>query len=402
MKILMLTPYLPYPPSEGGQLRSYKLIKLLSRHHKITLVCFSRQHNTEEQVNHMRKYCEKVIVIERGKTWTLQNILRTGFSLYPFLISIYNSPKIKTLLQEELSKNKYDLIHAEMSYTLPYLPKTNIPIILVEQTIMSRIFGHQAKTDKRLWFRPLMTIDVFKMRLWEKFFWRRVDRVVTVSEEDASVIRKIIPGLKVDVVPNGVGEDMSNLPKDIHFNHTILYTGNYKWIQNWEAARLLAEVVFPQIKKEVPDAKLIIAGQSPTTDVKSLKGRDIEICELADADYKGVVSTYLKSGLFVAPMYAPGGTRLKILAAMAAMVPVVTTPVGAEGYGAKDGEAILIGKTPEDIAKKAISILKNKDLYIKIASNARYLVDTKFSWEPISKKLESIYKDIVNAKKINN
>lgn len=397
MKILMLTPYLPYPPSEGGQLRSYKLIKLLSRHHKITLVCFSRQHNTEEQVDHMRKFCQKVIVIERGKTWTLQNILRTGFSFYPFLVSIYYSPKVKSILEDELSKYKYDLIHAEMSYTLPYLPKTKVPIILVEQTIMSRIFGHQAKTDKRLWFRPFMSIDVIKMRLWERYFWRRVNRVVTVSSEDASIIQKIIPGLRVDVVPNGVGEDMSDLSRNIHYNHTILYTGNYKWIQNWEAAKLLVKKVFPLIKKEIVDAKLVIAGQSPTKDVKGLAGRDIEIHELADSDFKGVVDSYLSSGLFVAPMYAPGGTRLKILAAMAAMVPVVTTPVGAEGYGAMNNESIMIGEKPEDIAKKAVMVLEDKGLYIKLANKARKLVDTEFSWEPISEKLESIYKEVYDG-----
>ena len=84
MNILMLLPYLPYPPSEGGQVRSYKLIKLLSRKHTITLVCFSRQHNTQEQISHMKQFCRKVIVIERGKTWTLANILRTGFLSLPF------------------------------------------------------------------------------------------------------------------------------------------------------------------------------------------------------------------------------------------------------------------------------------------------------------------------------
>src|SRR3989344_682681 len=399
MKVLMLTPYLPYPPSEVGQLRSYKLIKLLSKHHAITLVCFSRQHNTPDQVNHMRKFCRKVIVIKRGKTWTIKNVLRTGFSPYPFLVSIYNSSGIKDVLKSEILQGNYDLIHAEMSYTLPYLPKTQIPIILVEQTIMSRIFGHQARTDKRLWFRPFMAIDVIKMRFWEQHFWRRVDRVVTVSTEDAAIIQKIIPGLQVDVVPNGVGEDMSNLPRKIHHNFTILYMGNYKWIQNWEAAELLATSVFPIIKKALPQAKLVIAGQSPTHDVKLLSGSDVEIRELADSDFAGVVNSYLKSGLFIAPMYAPAGTRLKILAAMAAMMPVVTTPIGSEGYGAIDGGSILIGNSQTDIAQKAIAVLKDGKLYEKIAKNARILVDTRFSWEPISEKLESIYKEIVYAKK---
>lgn len=393
----MLTPYLPYPPSEGGQVRSYKLIKLLSKNHDITLVCFSRQYNTPEQINHMKQYCKKVMVIQRGKTWTPSNILRTGFSLYPFLVSIYYSPKIKQVLQAELESGNYDLIHAEMSYTLPYLPKHDLPVILVEQTIMSRIFAHQAKTDKRLWFRPLMRIDIAKMRYWEKYFWKKVSRVVTVSEEDAHVIKSIIPGLRVDVVPNGVGEDVSNLPRKLHYNHEILYMGNYKWIQNWDAAKLLAKEVFPLIKKEISSAKLVIAGQSPTLDVRSLKDSSMgtKILELKDDDFKGVVKAYLDAGLFVAPMYAPGGTRLKILAAMAAMVPVVTTTIGAEGYGAVEGKSILIGNTSQQLADKAVLLLRNRKIYEDVARNARKLVDKNFSWEPIAKKLEKIYEEIV-------
>lgn len=397
MKILMLLPYLPYPPSEGGQVRSYKLIKLLSKHHQITLVCFSRQHNTPDQVGHMKQFCQKVIVIERGKTWTLGNILRTGFSAYPFLVSIYNSPNIRKVLSQELQDN-YDLIHAEMSYTLPYLPANKLPIILVEQTIMSRIFAHQAKTDKRWWFKPFMWIDIAKMRYWEKYYWRRVDKVVTVSQEDAAVVEKMVPGVSVDVVPNGVGEDVTNLSKKIHFSHSILYMGNYKWIQNWDAAELLARKVFPLIQKKIPSARLIIGGQYPTPDVKSLANSKIEVLELKDDDFAGVVNAYLHAGLFVAPMYAPGGTRLKILAAMAAMVPVVTTPIGAEGYGAIDGKSIMIGGSSEELANQAVNLLKNKAMYSRIAQEARKLVDTKFTWEPIAKKLESIYEEIVHAK----
>lgn len=392
----MLTPYLPFPPSEGGQVRSYNLIKLLSRHHDITLVCFTREHNTKEHVEHMKKYCKKVIVFKRGKTWTFQNVLRTGFSLYPFLVAIYNSPLVKPELARELIEGDYDLIHAETFYAMPYLPKHELPTVLIEQTIMSRIFSHHIKTEPRLWFRPFQWIDVQKIKFWERYFWKKVDKVVAVSEEDAQIMKSIVPELKVDVVPNGVGEDFNNLSNKIHYNHTILYMANYKWIQNWEAVDLLANKVFPLIKKSIPDAKLIIAGQFPTTEVKSLAKKDIEVLELKDDDFSGVVNSYLKSGIFIAPMYAPGGTRLKILAAMASMVPVVTTPIGAEGYGAINNESILIGNTPEDLAKIAVKALKDKGLYEKIANNARHLVDLKFSWEPISKKLESIYEEIIN------
>ena len=395
MKVLMITPYLPYPPSEGGQVRSYNFIKLLSKHHEITLASFTREHNVDAHIAHMRKYCKKVIVFKRGKPWTIPNILRTGFSLYPFLISIYSSPEVKKSLALEISNNKYDLIHAETFYVMPFLPKNNLPTVLVEQTIMSSIFSHQVKTDKRLWFRPFEWIDVQKIRFWEKYFWRKADRVVAVSDEDARIMRSMAPGLNVEVVPNGVGEDFANLSKSIHFNKTIIYMANYKWIQNWDAVELLARRVFPLIKKRVKDAKLLIAGQFPTAQVRSLAGPDIKVLALKDDDFAGVVNSYLKSGLMVAPMYARGGSRLKILAAMASMVPVVTTPVGAEGYGAVDGESILIGKTDKDLADRAVEVLSNRKLYETIARNARELVDSRFSWQPISKKLESIYAEII-------
>jgi len=396
MKILMLVPYLPYPPFEGGQIRSYKLIKLLSEKHDITLVCFTRTHNTPDQIEHMKKYCKKIIVIERGKTWTLKNILRTGFSPYPFLINIYFSPQTRQLLAAELARTHYDLIHAEMFYTLPYLPEHHVPTILVEQTIMSRVFNHQAKTDPRLWFRPLMAIDILKMQFWEKYYWQRVDKLVTVSEEDAAVIRSMLPDITIDIVPNGVGEDFTNMPRSTHYNHTLYYMGDYKWIQNWEAVDLLAKKVFPLVKKAIPDAKLTIAGKFPTPQVRALAAPDIEVLEFKGNDGHSVVDACLKSGLFVAPMYAPGGTRLKILASMAAMMPVVTTPIGAEGYGAVNGQSILIGTRPEDLAEQAVRVLTNKKLYTKIATNARQLVDTKFTWGPIAKKLENIYEEVVH------
>jgi len=399
MKILMLTPYLPYPPSTGGHVRSYNLIKQLAKRHQITLVCFTRDHNTQEQVDHMREYCRKVIVFERGRAWTIPNILRTGFSPYPFLVMIYYSPEIRERISEEIKRGNYDLIHVETFYVMPYLPPHSLPTVLVEQTIMSRVFGHHIDTEKNWWLKPAMWVDVAKIRYWERHFWKAADRLVAVSNEDAGIMKKMVTGLDVRVVPNGVGEDFADIPPKLHYNHTILYMGNYKWIQNWEAAEILATKVFPIIKKEIEDAKLVIAGQFPTPRLKKLESESVKIVELADDDRKGVVSSYLNSGLLVAPIYGPGGTRLKILAAMASMVPVVTTPIGAEGYGATQRESILVGKAPEDLAREAVGVIKNEKLYKKIAFSARKLVDTKFSWEGISQNLEDIYKEMIDVKK---
>lgn len=392
----MLTPYLPYPPSAGGQIRSYNLIKYLSRRHDITLACFTRDTNTPDQIAHMEQYCRKLIVFKRGKAWTLPNIIKTGFSLYPFLVMIYYTPEIRPRLKEEIATGSYDLIHAETSYVMPYLPKTSVPTVLVEQTIMSRVFAHQVSSDHRWWIKPLLWIDVAKIARWEKFFWRQADSLAAVSQEDADIIKKVVPAKDVAVIPNGVGDDFDRVSQRLHYNHNIFYMGNYKWMQNWEAAQILATQVFPLVKQQIPTAKLSIVGQFPTDKLRSLIGPGVEIIELADSDREGVVRSYQKSGLLIAPIYGPSGTRLKILAAMASMTPVVTTPIGAEGLGIKDGESMMIGRTSRELADKSIEILKNRSLYQKIAENAKHIADSGFTWGPISKKLESVYEETLH------
>lgn len=394
MNILMLTPYLPYPPSVGGQLRSYHLIKELSKRHDITLVCFTREHNSKEHVDHIQKFCKKVLLFERGKAWTIPNILRTGFSPYPFLVSIYHNPQIRIQLINELQTGNYDLIHAETFYVMPFLPPHQLPTVLAEQTIMSRVFAHYVQAESKWWLRPLLSIDVAKIGFWERYYWRHVSRLVAVSQEDAQIMAKSAPNLDIRVVPNGVGEDFSSLKPKLHHNYTILYQGNYKWLQNWEAATILAEKVFPLIKSVLPQAKLIINGQFPTPRLRALASDDITITEHEDTDSAAVVKAYTSAGLLVAPIYGPGGTRLKILAAMSSMVPVVTTPLGAEGYGATDGESILVGQNPQELANQAIRVLQDKTLYSKIATNARKLVDAHFTWPPIARQLEAIYEEL--------
>lgn len=398
MKVLMLTPYLPYPPSAGGQIRSYNLIKHLSRRHEITLVCFTRETNTKDQIKHMEKFCKKVIAFKRGKAWTIANVLKTGFSPYPFLVMIYQEPSVKAQIRNEIETGNYNLIHAETFYVMPYLPKTEIPIALVEQTIMSRVFAHQVAAESKWWLKPVLWIDVAKIAFWEKHYWKKADILAAVSEEDAAIIKRVVPEKKVSVIPNAVGDDFDRVPKRLHYNRTIFYMGNYKWMQNWEAAKILARKVFPLVLRKLKDVRLNIVGQFLTASLRRLSGKRTKVIELKDTDRKAVVTTYQRSGLLVAPIYGPSGTRLKILAAMSSMTPVVTTPIGAEGLGIKDGESMMIADSPEEIAEKTVKILSNKALYEKIATNAKRLVDNRFSYEAISRKLEAMYEEIINSR----
>ena len=394
----MLTPYLPFPDSSGGQIRSYNLIKDLSKKHDITLFSLIKDDSEKQFISELEKYCKEVKVFKRSKSpWTLRNILLTGFGPYPFLVIRNLSSKEKAAVSDEIIKNKYDLIHAETFYVMPHIPKTNIPILLVEQTIEYLVYKHYVESLKNFFVRILFSIDVWKLRFWETSFWKKADGVVAVSDADKKEMLYLAPDLSIDLVPNGVNLNFFKIKKTWFSNEPkILFVANFKWLQNAEAAELLLDEVFPVIQKKNKKAKILIVGQYIPDNIMSRKSNNIIVRNLKESDQEGIRQAYFESSVFVSPLRGPGGTRLKHFGAMAAKLPLITTSVGAEGLGAVDGVNIVVRDTPESIAEATLSILENSKLAEKIANNARKLVEDKYSWFMMSEYLDKIYEQTKN------
>jgi len=389
----MLTPYLPFPDSSGGQIRSYNLIKGLSKKHKITLFSLIKDDSERKFIPELEKYCVKVKVFKRSKSpWTLRNILLTGFGPYPFLVIRNLSPHETKAVQEEITQVDYDLIHAETFYVMPHIPKTETPILLVEQTIEYLVYKHYVEGIKNPILRSLLSIDVAKLKYWETKFWKKADGVVAVSESDRKEMLKLVSDLKVNLVPNGVNLDFfkekdswrSPEPK-------ILFIANFKWLQNVEAAELLLKEVFPRVHAKSSKVKVWVVGQHIPEEILKYKSENIIIDNLSEDDQEGIRNAYYESSVFVSPLRGPGGTRLKHLAAMAAKLPLVTTSVGAEGLGAADGREVIIRDTSKEIADATLRILEDEKLAEEIAENARKLVEQKFSWYKMGEYLDKIY-----------
>lgn len=393
MKILMLTPYLPFPDSSGGQIRSYNLIKGLSKKHKITLFSLIKDDSERKFIPELEKYCTKVRVFKRSKSpWTLRNIFLTGFGPYPFLVIRNLSPTEKIAVKEEIQNVHYDLIHAETFYVMPHIPETKIPILLVEQTIEYLVYKHYVQSTKNPILRSILSLDVAKLRFWETKFWKKADGVVAVSESDKREMLKLVPRLKVDLVANGVNLDFFREKDDWQSSEPrILFIANFKWLQNVEAAELLLKEVFPIVHAKNPKVKVWVVGQHIPEGIQAYKSDDVLIDNLKEDDQEGIRNAYYQSSVFVSPLKGPGGTRLKHLAAMAAKLPLVTTTVGAEGLDATDGKQVLIRNSSKEIAEATIEILENAELAEHIALEARKLVEEKFSWYKMGEYLEKIY-----------
>src|SRR3990167_11262188 len=188
MKILMITPYFPYPLVSGGQIRTYNLLKNLSSKHDITLAAFIRDEAEKQHLEKLRTFCKRVIVFKRRKAWSPVNITLSAVSPYPFLVSIYFDPKVKKAIKEELQNQKYDLIHAETFYVMPNIPKTSVPTLLVEQTIEYLVYQDFVRKFRIAAVKPFLMFDVYKIKQWEKYYWSKADHLATMSKEDKEFI----------------------------------------------------------------------------------------------------------------------------------------------------------------------------------------------------------------------
>lgn len=391
----MLVPFLPNTYMSGGQTRWYNIIRYLSKNHEITLFSLIKDESERRFIPDLEKYCKKVLVFRRPRSpWTLRNILLTAFSYYPLLVIRNWSYLERLAIRDELKKEKYDLIHAETFYVMPHLPDTNIPTILVEQTIEYLVYKHHVDTQVPWFLRPIFMIDVYKLRYWEKHFWKKAHKLVAVSDDDRKIMQKEIKGIKVEIIPNGIDSAFYSEKKYSKYETPrVLYVGNFKWLQNVEAVNYLIKEVWPKIISEYKNAKLWIVGRSIPSDIKQLSNSD-ESIEFSE-NMKETRKAYQKSMVMVVPIFGPGGTRLKVLEALAAGLPVVSTSIGVAGLHVEDGKHVVVSDTAEGLAKATIDILNRPKYSKEIGLNGQNFVKDKYDWKTIVKIHDEIYNQVI-------
>jgi polysaccharide biosynthesis protein PslH len=406
MRILMVSSFLPYPLHSGGHVRLYNLIKELSDKHEITLICEKRKNQTDKDIEEVEKICKKVITVERHRQWSISNILKTGISAKSFLTTGHTHKKMQEEIVGELIKNEYDLIHVETFYVMQNLPQhilersravrliNNespkavshwIPVVLVEHNIEYQVYKRFADNVSFM-VRPLLYLDVAKIKSEEESCWKEAAVVVAVSKNDEQIIKG--ERSKTRIVANGVDvEKFSFKPKAKS--------------QKPEAKRILfIEEIWPRINKElrtknqVQNLKLWIVGREIPREIRALTNDPNVIFDEKNSD-RPTEQLFQEADMLLAPIRIGGGTSYKILESMSCGTPVVTTKLSAQAIDAKDGEEIMIAEKAEDFAQKTIQLLDDQDLYQKIALSGRNLIEKNYTWKEIANDLDDVYKSLI-------
>lgn len=387
MKIILVSSYLPYPLYDGGRIRLYNLLKFLKDKHEITLVCEKRENQTQADIDEVSKVCKKVVVYNRPKALSLGNALKSTFSANSLLTTVHTHKEFRSLIEKELMGEKFDLIHVETFYVMQNLPKTNLPIVLVEHNIEYLVYKRHANKASFI-AKPLLAFDALKIKREEKKFWKKANALVAVSPYEQKQM-----GENALLVPNGVDTKRFSLKK-IDKNKKkkkILFIGDFKWVANRDSIVYIIKNIWPKISSKNPDALLWVVGKNIPDSIKNLKAPNIVFDENATNKTEEI---FQESDVLLSPIRIGGGTNFKILESMSCGTPVVTNALGNEGLRAKNKSEILICEKPDEFSSCVVDLLADPYTYEKISRNARDFVVKNFDWGSVSLKLDAIYKSL--------
>lgn len=390
MKVLFLTYDVPYPLISGGKIRAYHLIKNLAQKHQITLFSYYRSEKQRQYFPELKKYCRKIFLFKRRPPWHWQNLLRCLTSSLPFTATVYHHSGLRQTLVDELKNNQYDLVHFESFYPALYLPlvkKMGIKTLLGNENIEWQIYDRYA-CQQFLPIKWLLRLEVWRMKLYEEKLWRQADVNIAPSKADAKMIGKIT-GRKCPVISNGV--DLGSIkprPEKLG-SPTIIFVGTMIYQANNDAVWYFLKEIYPMIKSQVPQVKFILVSwHKPSWLNNFLVDTSIEFVQDRETT---AYEFFRRAGVLVAPIRIASGTRIKILEAMAAGLPVVTSSVGIEGIEANVGKEVIIADDPQDFANQVVELLANKNRRQELSLAGRKLVKKLYSWETIAEKLNKIY-----------
>ena len=401
MNVVLIDGDVSYPPTSGKRLRTLNLMSQLAPRHRITYIARGQgdvAQNREASAYLEARGVEVKIVddpIPRKKgLFFYARLAANLLSPLPYSLATHQSAKVRQAVIEHASRNKVDLYQLEWLGCLNSLPIPYPGSVLVAPNVESRIWQRYAEAEnnplKRLYIREQLR----KFLRFERQAFASVREVVAVSAEDATLAREWLGAPRVAVVDNGVDVEYFRGVRPRAGSRSILYLGALDWRPNLDALGLLLDVIFPAVRDRLDDARLVIVGRSPPDSLRrrlaGVKGAELH------ADVPDVRPFLEASAVMAVPLRIGGGSRLKILEALAAGLPVVSTKVGAEGLWLKPGEDYTLADSPEEMSRELVGCLTNPEAALAQAEHGRRTVAGRYDWSSLAKQLERVWEKAVD------
>ena len=387
MKILFLSTWFPYPLDTGARIRVHHLLKALANHHDVHLISFMKEAKGENLIPTLHDWGIEVEIIRGDPYWRDPSKALIGhLSLKPRDVVIRYSEEMARLVSQATSRHQFDVIIASFTDTAPYaIAMQGIPRILEEHNFLTSWMEERFRSKSSPPKRAANWVTWQKCRRYERWLYPQFDACTMVSEKDRNAVRANIPQYQgpLEVIPNGVDTGRNRPGLADPQPNTLVFNGALTYYANADAMRFFLEEVLPLIHTRRPGVRLDITGRTDGVDLSKLPlDGNVTLTGYLD----DVRPTVAGSWACVVPLRVGGGTRLKILEAMALGTPVVSTTKGAEGLEVTPEHDILIADDPNSFAEQTIRLLNEPELRQHLSSNGRKLVEQKYDWQQIGQR----------------
>jgi polysaccharide biosynthesis protein PslH len=387
---LFVTARLPFPPDDGWKIRTYHIMKgVAASGYKVDLVTFMRPGEDHSLADGLKDVCRTVDITTRQKNYAVSDLVKGVLTQTPFPVYNYHDKKMISTLAKRVSSTQYDVVQFEDIVTAHYrelIPLGAAKVILdmhnIESHLMER-FAVESASLAKSWYARQTARKLSRHELEQA---RNCDRVFVCSCEDGRLLEERGNAHNIVVIPNGV-DTVFFSPMEVIPDLSLVFVGSMDYHANVTAVLHFARHIFPLIASRHPNVRWYIVGKNPTCEVRALASEQI-IVTGAVPDVRPYVA---RAAVIVVPLLVGGGTRLKILEAMAMGKAVLSTSIGSEGIAVTQEENILLADTPEDFANEVSRLLEDHDLTERLGIAARAFVELRYSWDVITHQLAICY-----------
>ena len=393
MRVLLLLPYSPIPPTFGGALRNYHLLKHLVRRHDVTVLTYGTPEVASSLAAALPLPRDRIRVVPMQ--WTRRHrrlaqlyALSTGHSFFHLLVR--RSRRMQEALDELLSEHDFDLVQTEFTPMGSFNLRTDAVKVLdahnVEYENHLRMSKHAASSVTALFYRREARLLIRE----EREACRRQDAVFVTSAEDQRLFDALAPAVPKFIIPNGVDTDYFAPAPPASEPASLVFTGMMAYVPNHDGMRYFLDEIFPLVRREVPAAKVYIVGSRPPAALLRRASDGVVVTGYVE-DVRPFVA---RASAYVVPLRMGSGTRLKILEALAMKRPVVTTSIGCEGLAVSHGESALVADEPLAFARQVIDLLRDDELRKKLTRAGYDLVREQYDWSVVHRRVEEAYEEI--------
>jgi len=409
-RILFLTQVLPYPLDAGPKVRAYHMLRHLARNHCVTLVSFVRPDDTPGAVAHLGTLCHAVhpVPMRRSLWRDLRAAAKGLLTGRPMVVARDEIGEMAATLRQLTQETAFDVIHADqlsMSWygqlvarMAHHRPRT----LLDEHNAIYLLARRMAHTEAKGLRRAVMAREARAFARYEAAMCQAYDAVLAVTREDQEHLLALFPPerrsaveSKFTVVPISVDPDQ--VAPVGHRNGDapmVLHLGTMFWPPNITGVLWFAREVLPLIHRQVPEARFVVVGKNPPPEVRALAADP----RVQVTGYVADPAPYLKAAdAFVVPLHAGGGMRVKILDAWLWGLPIVSTPVGAEGIEVREGENTLIAGDAQAFAQATVRLLTDAALNRQLRANGRAWVEAKYAWPAVYRRVDQVYARLLDT-----